>query len=121
MVICSCNVLTDHEIRDAVATVGARPLNARLIYGCFGFNVQCGRCTRTIQQILDEALAAAPPDPPAADLSRQPPLALAAVRETHCHVHLRHFDCTRRDAPVRETTARPSFAQSEYKRGKTRR
>jgi bacterioferritin-associated ferredoxin len=80
MVICSCNVLTDHEIRDAAATVGARPWNARLIYGCLGCNAQCGRCARTIQQILDEAVAAAQPDSPIVDLSYQPPVALAAAR-----------------------------------------
>jgi bacterioferritin-associated ferredoxin len=66
MIICSCNVLADHEVRDAAATVATRPLNARAIYGCLGCSVQCGRCTRTIQRILEEALATPVPDAPVA-------------------------------------------------------
>jgi len=62
MIICSCNVVSDHEIRDLVVTVGTQPLNARLIYGCLGCSMRCGRCARTIQCILDEALKVAGQD-----------------------------------------------------------
>jgi bacterioferritin-associated ferredoxin len=55
MIICSCNVLTDHEVRRAV--VGATPpRTARQVYGCLGCSAQCGRCLRTIRRIMDEAL-----------------------------------------------------------------
>jgi bacterioferritin-associated ferredoxin len=58
MIVCSCNVLTDQDVRstlsgaNAVRTVGE-------IYGCLGCSVVCGRCARTIRRILDERLAEA--------------------------------------------------------------
>ena len=62
MIICSCNVVSDHEIRDVVVTLGTQPLNARLIYGCLGCGMRCGCCAPTIQCILDEALKVAGQD-----------------------------------------------------------
>ena len=57
MIICSCNVLSDRDIRGvAVATVRAELLNARLIYDCLGCSMQCGRCARTVQCILNETV-----------------------------------------------------------------
>ncbi|MCB1414409.1 MAG: (2Fe-2S)-binding protein [Xanthobacteraceae bacterium] len=56
MIICSCNVLSDHDVRNAV-TVGDRiPRTAGQVYGCLGCSAQCGRCARTIRQIMTEAL-----------------------------------------------------------------
>jgi bacterioferritin-associated ferredoxin len=57
MIICSCNVLTDHEIRSALAASEARPRTAGQVYGCLGCSPQCGRCARTIKRIMDEAMA----------------------------------------------------------------
>ncbi len=54
MIVCSCNVLTDHEVRTAVNT--AAPKSASQVYGCLGCSAQCGRCARTIRKIMDEAL-----------------------------------------------------------------
>ena len=56
MIICSCNVLTDHEIRLAVSSAEARPRTAGQVYGCLGCSPQCGRCARSIKRIMDEAL-----------------------------------------------------------------
>jgi bacterioferritin-associated ferredoxin len=53
MVICSCNVVSDHEVRSAVATVARRPRMSQL-YACLGCSAQCGRCARTIKRIIDE-------------------------------------------------------------------
>ena len=58
MIICSCNVLTDHEIRLAVSSAEARPRTAGQVYGCLGCSPQCGRCARSIKRIMDEALGA---------------------------------------------------------------
>ena len=55
MIICSCNVLTDHDIRAAVN--GAAPRTTGQVYGCLGCSAQCGRCARTIRRIMDEALS----------------------------------------------------------------
>jgi bacterioferritin-associated ferredoxin len=58
MIVCSCNVLTDHQVRDAVASGAAR--SAVRVHGCLGCSAQCGRCIRTIRKIMDDALTPAP-------------------------------------------------------------
>ena len=62
MIVCSCNVLSDHEVRHAVHT--SAPRTTSQVYGCLGCSAQCGRCARTICKIMSEALAGAgcPPD-----------------------------------------------------------
>ena len=55
MIVCSCNVLSDRDVRMAVAA--AAPRTAGQVYGCLGCSPQCGRCARTIRKIMDEARA----------------------------------------------------------------
>ena len=56
MIICSCNVLSDGDVRAAVK--GSQPPSSTgEVYGCLGCSPQCGRCARTIRQIMDEAVA----------------------------------------------------------------
>ena len=57
MIVCSCNVLSDHDVRSAVNT--AAPRTAGQVYHCLGCSAQCGRCARTIRKIMDEALTSA--------------------------------------------------------------
>jgi len=54
MIICSCNVLSDTDVRDAVSE--AAPRTCGQVYGCLGCSPQCGRCARTIKRIMEEAL-----------------------------------------------------------------
>jgi bacterioferritin-associated ferredoxin len=56
MIVCSCNVITDHDVRNAVTTADELPRNPKQIYGCLGCSAECGRCARTIKTIIDEAL-----------------------------------------------------------------
>jgi bacterioferritin-associated ferredoxin len=56
MIVCSCNVLSDSQVRTAVST--ATPRSAAQVYGCLGCSPQCGRCVTTIRRIMDEALSA---------------------------------------------------------------
>ena len=56
MIVCSCNVLSDHDVRNAVAK--DLPRTAGQVYGCLGCSAQCGRCATTIRKIMDEALGA---------------------------------------------------------------
>jgi bacterioferritin-associated ferredoxin len=56
MIVCSCNVLTDHDVRAALSGDDAMPRTAGEVYGCLGCSAQCGRCARTIRRIMDEAL-----------------------------------------------------------------
>jgi len=53
MIVCSCNVLSDTQVRAAVA--GATLRSAAQVYGCLGCSPQCGRCVATIRRIMDEA------------------------------------------------------------------
>ena len=59
MIVCSCNVFSDHDVRSAVSTADAKPATCGQVYGCLGCSAQCGRCARTIRKIMDEALRAA--------------------------------------------------------------
>jgi bacterioferritin-associated ferredoxin len=54
MIVCSCNAFSDHQVRAAVANAAGQPRMSK-IYRCLGFKAQCGRCTYTIKQIMEEA------------------------------------------------------------------
>jgi bacterioferritin-associated ferredoxin len=56
MIVCSCNVLSDHDVRNAVSGGHSLLRNAKQLYGCLGCSAECGRCARTIKTIIDEAL-----------------------------------------------------------------
>ena len=58
MIVCSCNVLTDQDVRTALGAEQT-PRTTGQVYGCLGCSAQCGRCARTIRKIMDEALEAA--------------------------------------------------------------
>jgi bacterioferritin-associated ferredoxin len=55
MIICSCNVFSDSEVRALIAT---RPHAAGTgqVYRHLGHEPQCGRCARTIREIIDKAV-----------------------------------------------------------------
>jgi bacterioferritin-associated ferredoxin len=54
MIICSCNVFSDGEVR---ALVEARPHASGMarIFRDLGHEPQCGRCAPTIRKIVNEA------------------------------------------------------------------
>jgi len=54
MIVCSCNVFSDRDVRSAIDSAPARPATANQVYGCLGCSPQCGRCARTIRRIMDE-------------------------------------------------------------------
>lgn len=56
MIVCSCNVISDHDVRSAVHAAEDLPRNARQVYGCLGCSVECGRCASTVKTIIEEAL-----------------------------------------------------------------
>jgi len=60
MIVCSCNVLTDHDVRGALSSGTVAPRTAGEVYHCLGCSPQCGRCARTIRHIMNEALSAVP-------------------------------------------------------------
>ena len=58
MIICSCNVLSDHDVRAAVQSEEP-PRSTAQIYDCLGCSPQCGRCARTLRRIANDARASA--------------------------------------------------------------
>jgi len=58
MIVCSCNVLSDHDVRHAVNSADILPRSAKQLYSCLGCSAECGRCARTLRGIIDEALGA---------------------------------------------------------------
>jgi bacterioferritin-associated ferredoxin len=60
MIVCSCNVLSDEEVRGALAGSAGSARTPAEVYGCLGCSPQCGRCARTIKRIMAEALASCP-------------------------------------------------------------
>jgi bacterioferritin-associated ferredoxin len=59
MIVCSCNVFTDHDVRSTLSSGDNVPRTTGQVYHCLGCSAQCGRCARTIRRIMDETLAAA--------------------------------------------------------------
>lgn len=53
MIVCSCNVVSDRQVIDAVsASQGMRTPSE--VYRCLGCAPQCGRCARTIRALMDQ-------------------------------------------------------------------
>jgi bacterioferritin-associated ferredoxin len=52
MIVCSCNILSDTEVRTVANTATHRTTS--YVFSCLGCRAQCGRCARTIREIMDE-------------------------------------------------------------------
>ena len=57
MIVCVCNRLTEHEVREAAAKGARTPERA---YACLGCEVLCGCCLDYAQDVIDEARATRP-------------------------------------------------------------
>lgn len=54
MIVCSCNVISDHDIRDAVLSAAAEFNSTAQVYDCLGCTVRCGHCSHSVNRILQE-------------------------------------------------------------------
>jgi bacterioferritin-associated ferredoxin len=79
MIICSCNMLSDRDVRRVVTGAGAQQLTAGQVYDCLHCGARCGRCARTIKRIMQEAsarceagCACCPRSTPGADTNARP-------------------------------------------------
>lgn len=61
MIVCSCNVISDHDVRATLSIGATAPRTTGEVYQCLGCSAQCGRCARTIRRIMNEALACEAP------------------------------------------------------------
>lgn len=62
MIVCSCNVFTDHDVRAALAGK-VSPHTVDEVYSSLGFAPRCGRCRETIRDIMGQAAATPPRQP----------------------------------------------------------
>ncbi len=53
MVVCSCNLVTDHQLRSTLAKAPQRQRMSQ-IYDGLGSSAKCGRCAHTIKRIVEE-------------------------------------------------------------------
>jgi bacterioferritin-associated ferredoxin len=55
VIVCSCNVISDQQVRSVTAEHAVRATSE--VYRCLGCTAACGRCVRTIRNIMDEVHA----------------------------------------------------------------
>ena len=53
MIVCSCNVISDHEVRDVASNPTTSSSMSR-IYRTLGRKPHCGRCKRAIKDIVSK-------------------------------------------------------------------
>jgi bacterioferritin-associated ferredoxin len=53
-IICSCNVISDHDVREAVLSADAELCSIAQVYNWLGRLMHCGRCFRSVRRILQE-------------------------------------------------------------------
>ena len=53
MIVCSCNVLSDHEVRESIGGRQDRP-TVGSVFRHMGCEAKCGRCVRSIVAIVDQ-------------------------------------------------------------------
>jgi bacterioferritin-associated ferredoxin len=77
MILCSCNVITDRDVRASVKPCGASADRARDVFRAKGCLPKCGRCVRNIQGFCDREATAKVEGRPRHALV-EPALAIAA-------------------------------------------
>jgi len=55
VIVCSCNVLSDGQVRCAIATAVSTRISH--VYASLGCAAKCGRCAHTIKIILEDTFA----------------------------------------------------------------
>jgi bacterioferritin-associated ferredoxin len=56
MIVCSCNVLSDGDVKACLHPGPDCPRTPAQVYRCLGCSPNCGRCASTIRAIMDQAL-----------------------------------------------------------------
>lgn len=58
MIVCSCNILSDQDIRKIAVDPDYVPPRVVEVYRRLGCKAECGRCARTISSIIQDSLSA---------------------------------------------------------------
>jgi bacterioferritin-associated ferredoxin len=53
VIVCSCNVLSDAQVKSAITGAASRPRMSR-VYSSLGCAARCGRCAHTIKTLLEQ-------------------------------------------------------------------
>jgi bacterioferritin-associated ferredoxin len=56
VIVCSCNILTDQDIRKLAVDPDYIPPRVAAVYERLGCKAECGRCARTISTIIRESI-----------------------------------------------------------------
>jgi bacterioferritin-associated ferredoxin len=56
VIVCSCNVISDADIKSCLISGSSCPRTASGVYACLGCRPQCGKCARTIRGIVASVL-----------------------------------------------------------------
>jgi len=70
MIVCSCNVFSDADVRAVLANASAPPRMSR-VYASLGCAARCGRCVQTIKSLMDDAASCATCDRTCGDRTRR--------------------------------------------------
>ena len=57
MIVCSCNILSDGDVKACLTPGPDCPRTPAQVYTCLGCTPDSGRCARTIRSIMDQATA----------------------------------------------------------------
>ncbi len=57
MIICSCNVISDHVVRRAIEDPDTSVARVSCLFGHLGCHPQCGRCAPTLRRLIRESTA----------------------------------------------------------------
>jgi bacterioferritin-associated ferredoxin len=70
MIVCSCNVISDRDVRTCIKPCGASAERARDVFRCLGVSPKCGRCVRNIQALFEPSTPVGGPAAPPKETSR---------------------------------------------------
>jgi bacterioferritin-associated ferredoxin len=59
VIVCSCNCLTEAQVRESCTRNEGAARSTFEVYKCLGCSPKCGTCARTIRNIMDETLGRA--------------------------------------------------------------
>lgn len=56
MIVCSCNVLSEAQVKSAIASTSPRSRMSS-VYASLGCGTKCGRCAHTVKIMIEEIVA----------------------------------------------------------------
>jgi bacterioferritin-associated ferredoxin len=59
MILCSCNVISDNDVREALESPNP-PRTPSQVHRHLGCKAQCGRCVRSLREVMEEEGPAGP-------------------------------------------------------------